>query len=369
MSSKLRIATIFGGRSGEHEVSLMSARSVVQALDPERYEVFQIGITKEGKWVSGPNALKAFGDGEVGSLERVAIFPDPTMGRTIYQVNPGQEPRAIFELDVVFPILHGSYGEDGTLQGLLEMAGIPYVGAGVLASAVAMDKSLFKDLMTAVGIPTAPYRTFTQQELSENLDRVLKDAETIAPYPLFTKPANMGSSVGITKCSSRADLVEGLMEAAQYDRRVLVEQGIDAREIELSVLGNETPEASIPGEIIPGEEFYSYRAKYLDAGSELIIPAELDVATKELLQQYAVRAYLAMDGAGMARVDFLLDRTTGAVYLNEINTIPGFTQISMYPKLWEASGLSYAGLMDRLVQLALERQVQKDRLVRIYRSD
>jgi D-alanine-D-alanine ligase len=368
MSSRLRIATIFGGRSGEHEVSLMSAQSVLENLDPAKYEVLEIGITKKGKWVSGPSTLQAFKDQEFESLVPVTFLADPTLGKKVFKVLPDRKPESIFDVQVVFPILHGSFGEDGTLQGLLEMVGIPYVGAGVLASSVAMDKGLFKELMKATGVPTIPYKLFTQAQLSENLDTVLGEAEAIAPYPLFTKPANMGSSVGISKCMSRGDLIEGLMEAAQYDRRVLVEQGIDAREIEVSVLGNEHPEASIPGEIIPGEEFYSYRAKYQDAGSELKIPAELDESTCERVQSLALLAYRAMDGAGMARVDFLVDRKSGSIFLNEINTIPGFTQISMYPKLWEASGLKYNRLLDRLVELALERQAQKDMLLRIYRS-
>ena len=369
MTSKRRVALVFGGRSGEHEVSLMSAESVLRNLDPSRYQVTQIGITKEGKWLFGENALEAFKRETFDTLEPVTIFPDPTMGKRVYRTHSREAPGLYFEVDVVFPILHGSFGEDGALQGLLEMAEIPYVGGGVLASSVAMDKGLFKRLMQAEGVPTVPYRLFTDRQLSTNLEAVLEEAEAIAPYPLFTKPANMGSSVGITKCRSRGDLIEGLKEAEDYDRRVLVEQGIDAREIEVSVLGNEEPKASIPGEIFPGEEYYSYRAKYLDAGSELEIPAELDPATVELIQQFALRAFTATDGAGMARVDFLLDRESESVYLNEINTIPGFTQISMYPKLWEASGIPYEELLDRLVDLAFERQEQKDRLTRSYRSD
>jgi D-alanine-D-alanine ligase len=267
---------------------------------------------------------------------------------------------------MVFPVLHGTFGEDGTLQGLLEMAAMPYVGAGVLASSVAMDKGLFKRVMQAHHIPVLDWAVLQAEQIDNDMDGAIRMAEAVAGYPLFVKPANMGSSVGVSKVSSRSDLMEGLMEARQFDRRVIVEQGIEAREIEVSVIGNEQPQASIPGEIVPGAEFYSYQAKYLDDSSDLLIPAPMDPETVEEVRRLAVQAYAAIDGAGFARVDFLLEKSTDKVFMNEINTIPGFTKISMFPKLWEASGLSYPGLVQELIDLALARHVQKSKLLRSY---
>ena len=361
----ISVGVIFGGRSGEHEVSLMSARSVLGALDPGRYQVTQIGIDHDGHWYSGPQALQAFEAGDTSSLKRVALLAEPGHG-ALFAWGLGQALETLAALDVIFPVLHGSFGEDGTMQGLLELASVPYVGAGVLASSVAMDKGLFKHLMQAHGLPVLPFTVLESGVVDLASEAALNAAEQAGPYPLFTKPANLGSSVGITKCVSRADLVEGLMEAAQYDRRVLIEQGIEAREIEVSVLGNETPEASIAGEVVPSREFYSYEAKYIDDASELLIPAPIADDQLADVQRIALEAYRAIDGAGMARVDFLLERASGRLYLNEINTIPGFTQISMYPKLWQASGLPYSALCDRLVELAQQRQGQKDGLVRRY---
>jgi D-alanine-D-alanine ligase len=270
-------------------------------------------------------------------------------------------------VDVVFPILHGSFGEDGTLQGLLEMANLPYVGAGVLGSSVGMDKALFKVVMRQVDVPVLPSIVVNSSSLEHNLPEIITEAENISAYPLFTKPANLGSSVGVTKCRNRSDLMEGLMDAARYDRRVLVERGLEKpREIEVGVLGNDQPLASLPGEVIPGDEFYSYRAKYLDDSSELIIPAPLSEAQVQRLQQTAVRAFQAIDCAGMARIDFLLDRHDGEIYVSEINTIPGFTRISMYPKAWAASGIAYPALIDRLIELALQRQADRDRIERTF---
>jgi D-alanine-D-alanine ligase len=274
----------------------------------------------------------------------------------------------LFELDVIFPVLHGTYGEDGTLQGLLEMASIAYVGAGVLASAAGMDKALFKDVMRANGLPVVESLTVTRRQIEHELPGVIAQAEQLDQYPLFTKPANLGSSVGITKCRSRSDLVEGLMEAAAYDQRVLIEHAVpNAREIEVSVLGNDQPQASVPGEVRPSGDFYTYDAKYIDERSQLIIPAVLPAALEERIRQLAVAAFRAIDGAGMARVDFLLNDATQEVYIGEINTIPGFTRISMYPKLWEASGLPYAALIDRLIELAIERKREIDRTQRQFR--
>jgi D-alanine-D-alanine ligase len=360
---KLKIAVIFGGRSGEHEVSLMSARSVLGALDQDKYLVTQIGITHEGSWFAGEGVLEAMLSGEVEGLTPVTILPDPDRRGllAIKSSGQGETLEHYADLDVVIPVLHGSFGEDGTLQGLLEIAGLAYVGAGVLGSSLGMDKGVFKDVMRANGIPVVDALVIPRSKLDADIDTVLSQAEALAPYPLFTKPANMGSSVGISKCRSRSDLLEGMMEAARFDRRILVERGVDAREIEVSVLGNDAPLASIPGEIEPAAEFYSYDAKYHDDRSKLYIPAPISAELAEEARALAVRAYKAIDCAGMARVDFLMDRKTGDLYLNEVNTIPGFTEISMYPKLWEATGLSYSNLVNRLVELALERKTERDR--------
>lgn len=364
MMDKLKLAVLFGGRSGEHEVSLMSARSVVSALDPSKYEIVEIGITKDGRWFGGEEVLASFERGDIQDLSCFTMLGEPEQGSLYLRHEDRMEKN--HEIDAVFPVLHGSYGEDGTVQGLLELADIPYVGAGVLASAVAMDKALFKDVMRAQGIPVVDWVVFPSTVLDEDADAALDRAESIGGYPLFTKPANLGSSVGISRCNHRSDLIEGLHEAAMYDRRVIVEKGLDAREIEVSVLGNEDPAASVAGEIVPSDEFYTYDAKYVDDDSELIIPAPIDDATSDKARKLAVDSYKAIDGAGMARVDFLLDRASGELFMNEINTIPGFTSISMYPKLWEATGLEYGDLLDKLIELAFQRQDQKDKLVRTY---
>jgi D-alanine-D-alanine ligase len=374
MDRKLRVGVIFGGRSGEHEVSLMSARSVLSAFAAEKYEVVQIGITYAGEWlVSRPgaslDALSAMEGGQTAELVTGVILPDPSQ-RGLFRIKPGNagaQLEWLGELDVVFPVLHGSFGEDGTLQGLLEMAGVAYVGAGVLGSSVGMDKVLFKDVMITHQIPVLPYLVVLRSEIEKGLQEVITRIEQLGAYPLFVKPANLGSSVGISKCRNRSDLLEGLMDACRFDRRVLVEKGINPREIEVSVLGNDAPEASVPGEVIPSRDFYSYEAKYLDGSSELIIPAKLPGETAAQARELAVKAYRAIDCAGMARVDFLLDRDSGKLYLGEINTIPGFTKISMYPILWEASGMAYPALVDRLLELALERKADNDRTLRKYR--
>ncbi len=359
----LTIGVLFGGRSGEHEVSLASARSVLHALDREKYRIVEIGITKDGAWLSGEGALEALTAGRMEGLTPVTLLPDPT--------RPGlrdlQTGELVAALDVVFPVLHGTFGEDGTLQGLLEMAGVAYVGAGVAGSAVGMDKDLFKAVMRASGVPVVDWVILRRSEIEADIQGVIDRIETAleGDYPFFVKPANLGSSVGISKCRSRSDLYEGLLEAARYDRRILVEKGLNAREIEISVLGNDQPEASIPGEIRPADEFYTYEAKYQDERSELLIPAPIPEALAEEMCRTAVAAYKAIDCAGMARVDFLLDRESGAYYLNEVNTLPGFTEISMYPKLWEASGLPYPRLLDRLIDLALERQQERQKTIYI----
>jgi D-alanine-D-alanine ligase len=367
---KVNVLVLFGGRSGEHEVSLSSARSVVDQLNPERYQVLQVGINHAGEWLwceySG-RTLDEMQKGNSECLVPVVLLPYPAEG-AVYAVRSSTLER-IAQIDVVIPILHGTFGEDGCLQGFLELTDIPYVGAGVLGSALGMDKSVFKDVMRAHQIPVVESSLILRSEIHQDLPGVIAKLEQRLPYPVFVKPANLGSSVGITKCNSPSDLVEGLMEAARYDRRILVERGINAREIEVSVLGNENPQASVPGEVLPSREFYSYEAKYLDGTSGLLIPAPLTEEQTRLIQTMAVRVYQAIDCAGMARVDFLLDKDTGEIFLGEINTIPGFTEISMYPKLWKASGLDYAQLLDRLIELAFERKNERDRTEYRYRRE
>jgi D-alanine-D-alanine ligase len=371
LAEKIRLAVLFGGRSGEHEVSLQSARSILKYLDREKYAVKEIGITREGQWRAGEGVLEAFVKGTIQELSPVTVLPEPGQDGffSIDRSPAGWKLDYLDGLDVVFPVLHGTFGEDGTIQGLLELADIAYVGAGVTASAVGMDKAIFKEVMRAQGIPVVDSVVITRIDLDRDPERVVDRSEAVGPYPLFTKPANLGSSVGITKCRGRSDLLEGLYEAARFDRRVIVERGVDAREIEVSVLGNEEPEASQPGEIVPAGDFYSYEAKYLDSGSQLFIPAPISPAMTEAVRKLALKAYRAIDGSGLARVDFLLDRQDGNLYLSEINTMPGFTDISMYPKLWEASGLPYPDLLDRLIKLALERRAQKNRNQYSYERD
>ena len=362
------MAILFGGRSGEHEVSLMSARSVLSVLDPAKYEVTQIGITHEGTWLTGEDVLGKFENNKTDGLLPVVVFPDPSeKGMYVLEGVSGLKKWAT--IDVFFPVLHGTFGEDGTLQGLFELADVAYIGAGVVGSSVGMDKGVFKDVMIANNIPVVDTLIVLRSEIETNMMAVIEEAEKISEYPLFTKPANLGSSVGVTKCSNRSDLQEGLMEAATFDRRVLVQKGItNAREIEVSVLGNTNAVASVPGEVLPSREFYSYESKYIDGTSGLIIPAELPAHVAEKVCEYAVLAYKAIDCAGMARVDFFVEKDTNKIHLNELNTIPGFTKISMYPKLWEASGLPYNKLVDRLIELAMERKAERDRTSHMYRS-
>ena len=363
MEEKVRVGLIFGGRSGEHEVSLMSAQGVMGAIDREKYEVVPIGITKGGRWLAAGDPMKALSSGVATESNPALLLAEPSQ-QGLMRLEAREQERAlkaiqVSRLDVVFPILHGPYGEDGTVQGLLELAGLAYVGAGVAASAVGMDKALFKDIMRAHGLPVVPNLVIKRKVWEREPEETIARIETELGYDCFVKPANLGSSVGISKAHNRSELRAALDEAARYDRKLVVEVAVDAREIEISVLGNDEPIASVPGEIVPCNEFYDYSAKYLAGESELLIPAPLSAETTELVQKLAVDAYLAIDCAGMARADFLLDRQTGKVYVNEVNTLPGFTPISMYPKLWEASGVSYTELIDRLIQLALERHADK----------
>jgi D-alanine-D-alanine ligase len=361
---KIRVGLIFGGRSGEHEVSLASAASVLKAIDKEKYEVVPIGITREGKWIVGGDPLKVLKEhtGYSDTLPATLLVNPETKG-LLKLDNSKPDPTHLDSLDVIFPLLHGTYGEDGTVQGLLELADIPYVGAGVLASAVGMDKALMKSVFRDHGLPIVNFLVIKRKDLEKDPDTVWKQVEERLGYPCFVKPANLGSSVGVSKARDLADLRKALTLAAQYDRKIIVEQAINCREIECSVLGNDDPWVSVPGEVIPQGEFYDYTCKYTEGMMKFIIPAPLSPATQEEIQQIAIRAYLAIDCAGMARVDFFIDKETGKVYLNEINTIPGFTEMSAYPKLWEASGISYPELIDRLIQLAIERHKDKSRRI------
>ncbi len=362
---RLRVGVVFGGRSTEHEVSLVSATSIINALDPRKYTVVPIGITPEGKWLSGSRVLgllKAKGS-RFPAGEQI-ILPEPSRHGL---VPVGAKDGGVLPIDVIFPVIHGTYGEDGTIQGLFELAGIPYVGAGVLGSSAGMDKVVTKQLCEMIGIRVTPYVWFLSGSYRTSQSTILKSIERLK-YPVFVKPANGGSSVGITKAHNRRELIRGIRTAMRYDRKILVEKSIEgAREIEVSVLGNDDPEISVPGEIISSNEFYDYDAKYVDGKSDAVIPAPLTAQQRRQVGEYARRGFLAIDCAGMARIDFLLERKSGTLYLNEINTIPGFTSISMYPKLWEASGLSYPQLLDRLIRLAFERHARKNSLETTYK--
>ena len=345
---KIRVGVIFGGRSGEHEVSLRSAESVLRSLDPNKYEVVPIGITHDGKWLSSGSA-------------RALLPAKETIEMTLSkgQSSPlTAEPDARGDLDVIFPVLHGPYGEDGTIQGLLDLADVAYVGAGVLGSAVGMDKDVMKRLLREAALPVGDCWAIKKHEIDAFIETRFHDL----PYPVFVKPANLGSSVGITKVHGPEELRSALNAAAQYDRKIVIEKGIDAREIEVAVLGNDEPIASIPGEIVPSREFYDYEAKYVDEDSRLLIPAPLTVEQTAEAQRLAIATFKTLECSGLGRVDLFLERGSDKFYVNEINTLPGFTAISMYPKLWEASGVPYNELVDRLIALALERHAEKSKL-------
>jgi D-alanine-D-alanine ligase len=353
---RLRVGILFGGRSGEHEVSLASAASVMRGLDPDKYEAVPIGITKEGHWLIGNAAQKMLPEVLKGG-ERVMMTADPTDAALIKLDGSGGGQR----LDVVFPVMHGTFGEDGTIQGLLDLASLPFVGAGVLGSAIAMDKDVAKRLLQVAKIPVVPWIAVQRTDWERHPRDVQKAVEKKFKYSVFVKPATLGSSVGMTKVHSRAELASALNLAAEFAMKILVEQCIVGREIEVSVLGNHDPKASIPGEIVPHREFYDYTAKYLEEGSQILIPAKLKPAQVRKIQHYAVQAFRALELSGMARVDFFLEKKAGKIYLNEVNTIPGFTSISMYPKMWEASGIPFRELIDKLIELALEMHREKAR--------
>jgi D-alanine-D-alanine ligase len=385
---KTRVGVLFGGRSGEHEVSLLSAASVLKAIDPKKYEIIPIGITREGRWLTPSDAERLLrgemtpkesgrhlraGDPQATASaavlakgEAVIVPPVPqSHGLVPFEsaVKPGDHA---IDVDVIFPVLHGTFGEDGTIQGLLELADIAYVGAGVLGSSTGMDKDVMKKLFAAARLPMVKHVTVLRRHWEQEPKQVRKEIEGKLKYPVFVKPANLGSSVGISKVRERDELAAAMTEAARFDRKIVIEEGVGgkkhkARELECAVLGNDEPRASVVGEIVPAAEFYSYNDKYIDEGSKPIIPAPISKQTAKDVQKMSVRAFQAVDCCGLARVDFLMDPKTGKVFLNEINTMPGFTSISMYPKMWEASGLKYSDLIDQLIQLALERYRDKQK--------
>jgi len=355
-SRKLRVGVLFGGRSGEHEVSLASAASIIRGLDPQKYEAVPIGITKEGHWLIGEGAQKMLPE-VLRTGQRVVMSADPTESALM----PIDGSARGQKLDVVFPVIHGTFGEDGTMQGLLELAGLPFVGAGVLGSAIGMDKDIAKKLMQVAGIAVVPWIAVQRADWERQPKEIRRAIEKKFKYPVFVKPATLGSSVGMTKVHSRAELGPALDLAAEFAMKIMVERAVIAREIEVSVLGNHDPRASIPGEIVPHREFYDYAAKYLEEGTQLLIPAKLKKSEVKKVQAMAVTAFRALELSGMARVDFFIEKRGGKIFLNEVNTIPGFTSISMYPKLWEANGIPFRDLISKLIDLALEQHREKAR--------
>jgi D-alanine-D-alanine ligase len=362
---RIRVAVLFGGRSSEHRVSCVSAQHVVTAMDAEKYEVIPIAIGLDGRWLL-PDASRKVLEGGVLEIpeggfaaegEPIAVVPDPG-GTEIVPIDTTGGVESFGLPDVVFPVLHGPYGEDGTMQGFLELAGIPFVGSGVLGSALGMDKEKMKVLFSAEGLPIPRFYVIKDHQWEIGRDLLIEEIETLG-YPVFTKPANLGSSVGISRSIDTASLIRGIESAFEYDRKAIVEEAVPGRELEVGVLGNETPEVSVVGEIVPGREFYDYADKYLEDSARIIVPANLPTPVTDLVRNYALRAFRAIDAAGMARVDFFYEDGGRGVVVNEINTIPGFTTISMFPKLWEASGVSYSQLIDRLIELALDRHRKK----------
>lgn len=368
MKKRLRIGVIFGGRSGEHEVSLVSAESILRALDKSKYEVIPIGITKEGRWLTSGQPLRTLKAGQFKELQSDRLItPDATQHRLVKITDRRFATQKLKskKIDIIFPALHGTYGEDGTIQGLLELANIPYIGANVLSSSVNMDKVVQKQLFRDGGLPVVKFIHFLSKNWATQKKEILKNTSKLG-YPVFVKPANLGSSVGISKAHTPAELSRAVLYALKYDRKIIVEKAVNRpREIEVAVLGNDSPRASVPGEIVASNEFYDYDAKYVDGLSKALIPAPLAKKTVQRIRQLAITAFKTTDCSGMARVDFLLTRNN-KIYLSEINTIPGFTSISMYPKLWAATGLPYARLLDELIKLAIERHQEKSKLLTSY---
>jgi len=362
-TEKIKVGLIFGGRSGEHEVSFCSASSIIKAIDKDKYTVVPIGITKEGRWISPQDSEVALQSGKIEGKSTVILLNDP-YGRALVRIDNNQrldKSSALERLDVIFPVLHGPYGEDGTVQGLLELADIPYVGAGVAASAISMDKDLMKTIFKQKDLPILKWLTIKRKEWQKDKEKILSLVQDDFEYPLFVKPTNLGSSVGITKVHKKEELEKAIDLASSYDRKILIEEGLEeVREIECSVLGNDEPQTSVVGEVKPAGEFYDYDSKYIDEGTQLIVPADLPDGVSQEVQEIALLAFKAVDAAGMARVDFFVSKKENKIYLSEINTIPGFTSVSMYPRLWEASGISYPDLIDQLIQLALERHQDKN---------
>ena len=359
---KIRVGLIFGGRSGEHEVSFCSASSIIKAINKDKYTVVPIGITKEGRWISPQDSESALQSGKIEGKSTVILLSDPS-GNALIRTDNNQrldKSSTLERVDVIFPVLHGPYGEDGTVQGLLELANIPYVGAGVAASAISMDKDLMKTIFQQRGLPILKWMTIKRKEWQKDKEKILSLIKNGFKYPLFVKPTNLGSSVGITKVHEKKELEGAMNLASSYDRKILIEEGLEeAREIECGVLGNDEPRASVVGEVRPAGEFYDYDSKYIDKETQLIIPADLPDGASQEIQEIALHAFKAVDAAGMARVDFFISKKENKICLSEINTIPGFTSASMYPRLWEASGISYPDLIDQLIQLALERHQDK----------
>ncbi|HDP36550.1 MAG TPA: D-alanine--D-alanine ligase, partial [Candidatus Atribacteria bacterium] len=359
---KIRVGIIFGGRSGEHEVSFCSASSIIKAIDKDKYTVVLIGITKEGRWISPQDSELALQSGKIEGKSTVILLNDPS-GNALIRTDNNQrldKSSALERLDVIFPVLHGPYGEDGTVQGLLELANIPYVGAGVAASAISMDKDLMKTIFQQKGLPVLKWMTIKRKEWQKDKEKNLSLIKNGFEYPLFVKPTNLGSSVGITKVHEKEELKRAIDLASSYDRKILIEEGLEeVREIECGVLGNDEPRASVVGEVRPAGEFYDYDSKYIDKETQLIVPADLPDGVSQEVQEIALKAFKSVDAAGMARVDFFVSKKENKIYLSEINTIPGFTSVSMYPRLWQATGISYPELIDRLIQLALERHQDK----------
>ncbi|MEA2087844.1 MAG: D-alanine--D-alanine ligase [Candidatus Caldatribacteriota bacterium] len=361
-TKKIRVGIIFGGKSGEHEVSFCSASSIIKAIDKDKYTLVPIGITKEGRWISPQDSEVALQSGRIEGRNTVILLNDPS-GSALVRIDNNQrldKNSALEKLDVIFPVLHGPHGEDGTVQGLLELANIPYVGAGVAASAISMDKDLMKIIFQQKDLPILKWLTIKRKEWQKDKEKILSLVQDNFEYPLFVKPTNLGSSVGITKVHKKEELEKAIDLASSYDRKILIEEGLEeAREIECGVLGNDEPRASVVGEIKPAREFYDYDSKYIEEGTQLIIPADLPDEISQEVQRVALRAFKAVDAAGMARVDFFVTKKENKIYLSEINTIPGFTSVSMYPRLWQASGIPYSDLIDQLIQLALERHQDK----------
>jgi len=361
-TKKVRVGLIFGGRSGEHEVSFCSASSIIKAIDKDKYTVVPIGITKEGRWISPQDSELALQSGKIDGKNTVILLND-SFSKSLVCIDNNQKldkSSALEKLDVIFPVLHGPYGEDGTVQGLLELANIPYVGAEVAASAISMDKDLMKIIFQQKGFPILKWMTIKRKEWQKDKEKILSLIQNGFEYPLFVKPTNLGSSIGITKVHKKEELEKAIDLASSYNRKILIEEGLEeVREIECGVLGNDEPQTSVVGEVRPAGEFYDYDSKYIDEGTQLIIPADLPDGVSKEVQEIALCAFRAVDAAGMARVDFFVSKEENKIYLSEINTIPGFTSTSMYPRLWEASGIPYTDLIDRLIQLALERHQDK----------